>query len=157
MKLCDTCAYRNNVEQLKPCIIYRDNCEYYVKEEKGMTREEAILCLKGIKNYGRDTFTEQSDWQNSLDMAIDALEQEPKWIPVSEKLPKDGTWNLFTDGKNVSVERYKSDAIDHFYPNGRWFSLDEAKAWMPLPEPYEEDISSGNITKSLQDVAKIVN
>ena len=42
-----------------------------------MTREEAILCLKGIKNYGRDTFTEQSDWQNSLDIAIKALEQEP--------------------------------------------------------------------------------
>ena len=42
-----------------------------------MTREDAILCLKGIKNYGRDTFTEQSDWQESLDMAIKALEQEP--------------------------------------------------------------------------------
>lgn len=42
-----------------------------------MTRENAILCLKGIKNYGRDTFTEQSDWQESLDMAIKALEQEP--------------------------------------------------------------------------------
>lgn len=48
-----------------------------------MTREEAILCLKGMKNYARDTFTEQTDWQTSLDMAIQALEQEPKtghWI-----------------------------------------------------------------------------
>lgn len=33
MKLCDTCIYRNNVEQLKPCIIYRDDCEYYEREE----------------------------------------------------------------------------------------------------------------------------
>ena len=33
MKLCDTCIYRSNVEQLKPCIIYRDNCEYYEREE----------------------------------------------------------------------------------------------------------------------------
>lgn len=41
-----------------------------------MTREYAILCLKGIKNYGRDIFTEQSDWQESLDMAIKALNQE---------------------------------------------------------------------------------
>ena len=40
-----------------------------------MTREDAIACLKGMKNYARDTFTEQSDWQNSLDMAIKALEQ----------------------------------------------------------------------------------
>lgn len=42
-----------------------------------MTREEAILCLKGMKNYARDTFTEQTDWQTSLDMAIKALEQKP--------------------------------------------------------------------------------
>ena len=42
-----------------------------------MTREEAIICLKGIKNYGRDTFNEQTDWQGCLDMAIEALEQEP--------------------------------------------------------------------------------
>lgn len=40
-----------------------------------MTRAEAIICLKGIKNYGRDTFTEQTDWQKSLDIAIKALEQ----------------------------------------------------------------------------------
>ena len=42
-----------------------------------MTKENAILCLKGMKNYARDTFTEQTDWQTSLDMAIKALEQEP--------------------------------------------------------------------------------
>ena len=41
-----------------------------------MTREEAIICLNGIKNYGRDTFNEQTDWQDCLDMAIKALEQE---------------------------------------------------------------------------------
>ena len=60
-----------------------------------------------------------------------------RWIPVSERLPKDGTWNIFTDGKNISVERYKADAIDHFFPNGRWFELEDAIAWMPLPEPYK--------------------
>lgn len=41
-KLCDTCRYRNNVEQLKPCIIYRDDCEYYEKERDDMTREEIV-------------------------------------------------------------------------------------------------------------------
>lgn len=44
-----------------------------------MTREEAILCLKGMKIYAKDNFTihSQTDWQTSLDMAIKALEQEP--------------------------------------------------------------------------------
>jgi hypothetical protein len=41
-----------------------------------MTREEAILCLKGIKNLGHDMFTEQKDFQECLDMAIKALEQD---------------------------------------------------------------------------------
>lgn len=41
-----------------------------------MTREEAILCIKGIKNLGHDMFTEQKDFQECLDMAIKALEQE---------------------------------------------------------------------------------
>ena len=63
--------------------------------------------------------------------------QELRWIPISKRLPRDGSWNIFTDGTTISVERYKKDAIDHFYPNGRWFSLDEVVAWMPLPESYE--------------------
>ncbi len=88
-----------------------------------------------------------------------AFRQELKWIPVSERMPEDGTWNLFTDGKNVSVERYKADALDHFYPNGRWFSLDEAIAWMPLPTPYKpkpqesEEISEHNM-KMWEDIFK---
>lgn len=65
------------------------------------------------------------------------IQPEPQWIPVSERLPRDGAWNIFTDGKNISVERYKADAIDHFFPNGRWFQLEDVIAWMPLPEAYK--------------------
>lgn len=64
---------------------------------------------------------------------------EQRWIPCGERLPEDGKWCLFTDGVNMSVERYKADAMDHFFPEGRWFSLEDAVAWMPLPEPYKED------------------
>ena len=59
------------------------------------------------------------------------------WISLKERVPEDGTWNLFTNGKSMSVERYKYDAIDHFFPPGRWFELEDAVAWMPLPEPYK--------------------
>lgn len=61
------------------------------------------------------------------------------WIRIKDKLPDDGTWNVFTDGKNISVERFKADAINHFFPQGRWFELEDAIAWMPLPELYEDD------------------
>ena len=68
---------------------------------------------------------------------LPSAQPEPQWIPVSERMPRDGTWNIFTDGKNISVERYKADAFDHFFPNGRWFQLEDVIAWMPLPEPYK--------------------
>ena len=45
-----------------------------------MMIEDAILCLKGIKQYGSDTFTKRSqgDWQNSLDLAIDTMQKYQK-------------------------------------------------------------------------------
>ena len=67
------------------------------------------------------------------------IQCEPQWILTTERLPRDGSWNIFTDGKNISVERYKADAIDHFFPNGRWFQLEDVIAWMPLPEAYKSN------------------
>ena len=33
MKLCDTCTYGDKTEYFKPCIIYRDDCEYYERKD----------------------------------------------------------------------------------------------------------------------------
>lgn len=33
MSLCDSCKYQYYVEQLKPCIIYRNDCEFYEPDE----------------------------------------------------------------------------------------------------------------------------
>ena len=63
--------------------------------------------------------------------------QPQRWIPCSERLPEDGTWNIFTDGKKISIGRYKFDVISHFWPEPRWFDLEDAIAWMPLPEPWK--------------------
>jgi len=101
-----------------------------------MTKEKAIQIFNTVLSFGRCD-CQKEEIEESLKMAIKAIDQT-RWIPCSEGLPEDGTWNLFTDGKTISVERYKFDAIDHFFPNGRWFSLEEAVAWMPLPERYRE-------------------
>ena len=74
-----------------------------------------------------------------LDLINTLEQQKQRWIPISERLPEDGTWNLFTDGKKISIERYKLDAIDHFEPSGRFFSLEKTVAWQPLPERYEKE------------------
>ena len=122
-----------------------------------MTRENAILCLKGIKNYGRDTFTEQSDWQESLDMAIKALEQEPRWIPVNERVAEfpclacDIFDQIFIpsgivvlnsrcyEGKDFdfNVEKFlRGKEVIMCGGKKAYLRPREIAAWMPLPEPY---------------------
>lgn len=69
--------------------------------------------------------------------------QEPRWIPVSERLPK--------DNENVLVSVIATNEKDYFRvgdawyqpPNGcrgEWKNLmicEEVVAWMPLPKPYK--------------------
>ena len=61
------------------------------------------------------------------------------WHRVEEELPNDGEWAIFTNGKVVTVERFKVDAYNHFSPASQWFDFEDAIAWMPLPEPPKED------------------
>lgn len=119
---------------------------------KGMENlSKVILYKKMIENLQEEK--EESE-DAMIDFSIGILEDaikyrtkcelegtaENKWTPTSEKLPEDGTWNIWQSKTGaLSIERYKEDAYDHFYPSGRFFSLEDAVAWMPLPERYKEE------------------
>ena len=73
---------------------------------------------------------------------VTPTERTGEWVPMifSEdgmitNFPheRDGQWVLVTNGKQISIERIKKDAYDHFYPNGRWFELEDTIAWAPIP------------------------
>ena len=52
---------------------------------------------------------------------------EPRWIPVSERLPKDdGLYLVYTEEQPFVCP----------FEDGEFF-IDEVLAWMPLPKPYE--------------------
>ena len=63
-----------------------------------------------------------------INRVIKELEQEPKWIPVSEQLPKENSGYL------VTVKRgYVTTAL--WVGNAEFWN--EVTAWMPLPKPWK--------------------
>lgn len=129
-----------------------------------MTLDEAIEILNSFPHFNEEQNTQRI--YDAVDMGIKALEQQPRWIPVSERLPDDLepvniTW------VNHNPESYYADIKDKpftatgVYFNGQWYwwstlctdilaeyshNYDdiihddiEITAWMPKPEPYKTE------------------
>lgn len=91
----------------------------------------------------------------NLEEIAKALEQEPRWIPISERFPEEHyVENSYNDPSDcvlvqldsglMEVSRYWKHMNDKYNRNP-WIDLDEYQtvvAWQPLPKPYEE--SEGN-------------
>ena len=118
-----------------------------------MTREEAIKVLSEdlkqrsdgyysyLQHYGhRDNAEEEH--LDALDMAISALREQPRWIPVTERLPEVGTTVLTLDKFGHIHDRYMyrhQDGTALFTAEYLVTSKDVTH-WMPLPEPPEVEV-----------------
>lgn len=122
-------------EQLKTMI--RGLTKWYVKRDNTEVGEPntAVGLLYDDVMFGIDRLPSETP-------------QEPRWIPVSERLPEE---HICDDGfhepsKSVLVQmksgamhtarywsRYDERWLDLNYP-----TTDEVIAWMPLPKPYSE-------------------
>lgn len=127
-----------------------------------MTNEKAIMCLEDMKiKVPIPKAAKQARENNeALDVAINALQNEPHWIPVTERLPKEedsifaryyGTdrWrksmfrkrsrevivtSVFEDGELHTEVAHTTDGEWHVGVN---VVPRTVIAWMPLPEPYK--------------------
>ena len=129
-----------------------------------MTIKEAISILHKLKPTIRRKDGKSTTHileTTALDLAIKALEQEPKtgrWIPVSEKLPEDDKkqyivqkTNGFIDILGFTKDAYKLDKYDFAEYKGKnkqlFYKYDseygyiewKCEAWQPLPEPYKAE------------------
>lgn len=70
-------------------------------------------------------------------------EEPPKgeWIPVSERLPKNGQSVLFCDiDEDIMIGYHvKGRPETHFSQDGTYEDMKNVFAWMPLPEPYKAE------------------
>ena len=139
-----------------------------------MTREEAINMIKAligtyITCHGEeDTIAVPLDNIDieAFDMAIKALEQEPRWIPMVRREPTDEEKAEYLaqngeelgymlenemplNGQEVLVSIGELVSEDVFYEEFYNFEsndIDSVDAWMPLPKPYSEVIKNESQT-----------
>lgn len=86
-----------------------------------MLKEEAI---KRVKGYLTDYMP--ADCYGEVEEIIEALEQEPRWIPVSEKYEHhidhtDCIWYGNDSGCPITCSQYRdgwNDAMDYIFKNG---------------------------------------
>lgn len=102
-----------------------------------MKREEAIKMLKQLVNMLSDDFGDSELCENALQLAITALQNQPVWIPVSERLPEESgsylTWVRYDNEEFMSIEDIDCEGIFK-----EWNFTGKVLYWMPLPEPYRE-------------------
>lgn len=106
-----------------------------------MKREEAIKLLNDIHSQCCDTAnilcTLDADKRcAALQMAITALQNQPVWIPVSERLPEESLNSV------IGWDTYRNRCCFVQYLGGRFVLGDDidsvnVTAWMPLPETYQ--------------------
>lgn len=102
-----------------------------------MTREE-------IKDFCDMKIQLESENEDIFKEIVKMLEQEPRWIPVSERLPTKEEYiansGLFivSDGNRTYVEFFDVYSPIKYFCTMNGFRVDRCvTAWMPLPKPYE--------------------
>lgn len=105
-----------------------------------MTKEKAhkILCRKIMPCL-------IGEWREAISIAAKALEAEPHWIPVTERLPERSGDYLVT--RDI-IEVYEPEAcvIDYFEADTlNWDGYGNLViAWMPLPKVFKENEHESN-------------
>lgn len=107
-----------------------------------MKIEEAIKDLDIIRfNPHWDELVNEEYWEELMEMAITALQNQSVWIPVSERLPEESLNSV------IGWDTYRNRCCFVQYLGGRFVLGDDiysvnVTAWMPLPEPYLESEES---------------
>ena len=100
-----------------------------------MTREENLHWIDEEIRTWENECQSKHPIKEALHAAHKALEQEQKWTPVTEGLPKkDGLYLVSV--KNDHLRRYSKTC---WYSDKNWFARQDVVAWMPLPESYKAE------------------
>ena len=147
----------------------------YITPYTDAMRVENLLkeCVKALEKAKENLTEEKADKILSFLKVLDkeyelekTTQEEPRWIPVTERLPKNDEDVLvcYPQG-GMEVVYYHID--DTYYPTQYadlnetgWFNKEddalyfEPIAWIPLPEPYKEKIKETIERESEEDMER---
>ena len=116
-----------------------------------VARIDATLLMKHCEVVTETESQEVSNRENhstnlckDTDNLFEALEQDPRWIPVSERLPEPNENNgliaryylIQNEYEDMLVAKYDGIGWQQMYQHE--YLEDDVIAWMPLPTPYEQ-------------------
>ena len=128
-----------------------------------MTIEQAIQQMQDIIACWEEFLRspENNDLQGTgleleaLRMAVQALEEKPRWIPCAERLPEmheevdytgrqeESDFVLVCDASELHPQVHVGRCVKiedrTWWRTREWKVLDKVTAWMPLPEVYSEE------------------
>lgn len=113
-----------------------------------MTKEENLHWIDQEIQTWENECQSKHPIKEALYAARKALVQEPRWIPVSERLPEKSYGCLVTVyDTDLRTQDEFENILPYFvgYDGETWNNADgepipfEVTAWMPLPQPYKAE------------------
>ena len=108
---------------------FKQDYESFGKEDDDYIREKLVLdsYCKGVEDVLK---------------ILENMKQEPKWIPVTERLPEESDDYLITNIAGDVEMAYYAHPKDYTISKGEWREIcyeEDVIAWMPLPKSYKKE------------------
>jgi len=119
----------------------KDELKIMINSVYGLTLPLAEDFNEWLEDMSEKYKWDKDDIQELIRQFLITPKHKTGWIPVSERLPKDGQHVLFCDIDNDIMVGYhvKGRPDTHFSQDGTYEDMKNVRAWMPLPEPHKTE------------------